>query len=159
MAWSSNRHGIVAESNAAEGAEAAVDRQYDARHERRGLAAEKAYGAMEFRVIPEAPPTGEGPTCETSGVVAPIIAAITAFQGIQALKILAGRHDAVARGLYCVDLPLVQEFVPARMRGFIGGLVTVFIPLGVMISSALAAFISASEASEGSSVLSRANSV
>jgi putative MFS transporter len=29
-------------------------------------------------------------------------------------------------GLYCVDLPLVQEFVPARMRGFIGGLVTVF---------------------------------
>ena len=44
-------------------------------------------------------------------------------------------------GLYCVDLPLVQEFVPARMRGFIGGLVTVFIPLGVMISSALAAFL------------------
>ena len=44
-------------------------------------------------------------------------------------------------GLYCVDLPLVQEFVPARMRGFIGGLVTVFIPLGVMISSALAAFV------------------
>lgn len=44
-------------------------------------------------------------------------------------------------GLYCVDLPLVQEFVPARMRGFIGGLVTVFIPLGVMLSSALAAFV------------------
>lgn len=43
-------------------------------------------------------------------------------------------------GLYCVDLPLVQEFVPARMRGFIGGLVTVFIPLGVMIASAFAAF-------------------
>ena len=40
-------------------------------------------------------------------------------------------------GLYCVDLPLVQEFVPARMRGFIGGLVTVFIPLGVMIASAV----------------------
>lgn len=44
-------------------------------------------------------------------------------------------------GLYCVDLPLVQEFVPARMRGFIGGLVTVFIPLGVMIASSLAAFV------------------
>jgi MFS transporter, putative metabolite:H+ symporter len=43
-------------------------------------------------------------------------------------------------GLYCVDLPLVQEFVPARMRGFIGGLVTVFIPLGVMASASLAAF-------------------
>jgi len=43
-------------------------------------------------------------------------------------------------GLYCVDLPLVQEFVPVRMRGFIGGLVTVFIPLGVMIASSFAAF-------------------
>ena len=43
-------------------------------------------------------------------------------------------------GLYVVDLPLVQEFVPARMRGFIGGLVTVFIPLGVMIASSFAAF-------------------
>jgi putative MFS transporter len=45
-------------------------------------------------------------------------------------------------GLYCVDLPLVQEFVPARMRGFIGGIVTVFIPLGVMIASSFAAFFS-----------------
>ena len=43
-------------------------------------------------------------------------------------------------GLYCVDLPLVQEFVPARMRGRIGGLVTVFIPLGVLIASSFAAF-------------------
>src|SRR6195952_4168402 len=47
-------------------------------------------------------------------------------------------------GLYCVDLPLVQEFVPARMRGFIGGLVTVFIPLGVMIASSFAAFATGS---------------
>ncbi len=46
-------------------------------------------------------------------------------------------------GLYCVDLPLVQEFVPARMRGFIGGLVTVFIPLGVMFAASFAAFFSA----------------
>ena len=44
-------------------------------------------------------------------------------------------------GLYCVDLPLVQEFVPTRMRGFIGGIVTVFIPLGVMIAAALGAFL------------------
>src|SRR5476649_1073649 len=27
-------------------------------------------------------------------------------------------------GLYCVDLPLVQEFMPTSKRGFIGGLVT-----------------------------------
>jgi MFS transporter, putative metabolite:H+ symporter len=44
-------------------------------------------------------------------------------------------------GLYCVDLPLVQEFMPTRLRGFIGGLVTAFIPLGVMIASVLGAFL------------------
>jgi len=44
-------------------------------------------------------------------------------------------------GLYCVDLPLVQEFVPASKRGFVGGLVTAFIPLGVMLGSVLGAFL------------------
>ena len=44
-------------------------------------------------------------------------------------------------GLYCVDLPLVQEFVPASRRGFIGGLVTAFIPIGVMVGSILGAFL------------------
>jgi len=31
-------------------------------------------------------------------------------------------------GLYCVDLPLVQEFMPARKRGFVGGIVTASSP-------------------------------
>jgi putative MFS transporter len=44
-------------------------------------------------------------------------------------------------GLYCVDLPLVQEFVPASKRGFVGGLVTAFIPLGVMLGSVLGAYL------------------
>ena len=44
-------------------------------------------------------------------------------------------------GLYCVDLPLVQEFMPASKRGFIGGLVTAFIPIGVMIGSLCAGFL------------------
>ena len=44
-------------------------------------------------------------------------------------------------GLYCVDLPLVQEFMPASERGFIGGLVTAFIPLGVLLGSVLGAFL------------------
>ena len=44
-------------------------------------------------------------------------------------------------GLYCVDLPLVQEFVPTKKRGTIGGLVTCFIPIGVMIGSVLGAFL------------------
>jgi MFS transporter, putative metabolite:H+ symporter len=44
-------------------------------------------------------------------------------------------------GLYVVDLPLVQEFVPTRWRGAIGGLVTACIPLGVMLASGIAAFL------------------
>src|SRR5947199_2781561 len=44
-------------------------------------------------------------------------------------------------GLYCVDLPLVQEFMPASKRGFVGGLVTAFIPLGVLLGSVLGAYL------------------
>jgi putative MFS transporter len=44
-------------------------------------------------------------------------------------------------GLYCVDLPLVQEFMPARKRGFIGGLVTCFIPIGVMFGAIAGGFL------------------
>jgi MFS family permease len=44
-------------------------------------------------------------------------------------------------GLYCVDLPLVQEFMPASKRGFVGGLVTAFIPLGVLVGSILGAYL------------------
>jgi putative MFS transporter len=48
-------------------------------------------------------------------------------------------------GLYCVDLPLVQEFMPTSKRGFIGGLVTCVIPLGTGLGGVLAAFIPSSE--------------
>lgn len=40
-------------------------------------------------------------------------------------------------GLYSVDLPLVQEYVPTSKRGFIGGLVTVFVPAGLLLGSVL----------------------
>jgi MFS transporter, putative metabolite:H+ symporter len=43
-------------------------------------------------------------------------------------------------GLYCVDLPLVQEFVPASKRGFVGGLVTSSVPVGVLLGAALGAY-------------------
>jgi MFS transporter, putative metabolite:H+ symporter len=44
-------------------------------------------------------------------------------------------------GLYVVDLPLVQEFMPTSKRGFIGGLVTCFIPLGTMLGAVLGAYL------------------
>jgi MFS transporter, putative metabolite:H+ symporter len=42
-------------------------------------------------------------------------------------------------GLYCVDLPLVQEFVPSAKRGRVGGLVTASVPLGILLGAVLGA--------------------
>jgi putative MFS transporter len=47
-------------------------------------------------------------------------------------------------GLYCVDLPLVQEFVPSQFRGRVSGIVTAFIPIGAMIASFSAAYLTPS---------------
>lgn len=44
-------------------------------------------------------------------------------------------------GLYCVDLPLVQEFVPSSKRGLVGGIVTAAVPLGVGLGSVLSAYL------------------
>jgi putative MFS transporter len=43
-------------------------------------------------------------------------------------------------GLFTVDLPLVQEFVPTSKRGFVGGLVTSLLPIGAIMGAALGAF-------------------
>ncbi len=48
-------------------------------------------------------------------------------------------------GLYCVDLPLVQEFMPSSKRGWVGGLVTCIIPIGVGLGSVLGAFMGADQ--------------
>ena len=44
-------------------------------------------------------------------------------------------------GLYCVDLPLVQEFVSSAKRGFVGGLVTCAIPVGIGLGAVLGAYL------------------
>src|ERR1700719_3157946 len=43
-------------------------------------------------------------------------------------------------GLYCVDLPLVQEFVPPSKRGMVGGLVTAAVPIGILMGALLGAY-------------------
>src|SRR5215470_9899705 len=48
-------------------------------------------------------------------------------------------------GLYCVDLPLVQEFMPTSKRCWIGGLVTCVIPIGVGLGAVLGAFLGADQ--------------
>jgi len=39
-------------------------------------------------------------------------------------------------------LPLVQEFVPSAKRGFIGGMITCTVPIGIMMGSIMGAFLS-----------------
>jgi MFS transporter, putative metabolite:H+ symporter len=46
-----------------------------------------------------------------------------------------------AAGLYAVDLPLVQEFVPTSKRGMAGGLVTATIPIGSALGAVSGAFL------------------
>src|ERR1700751_4693734 len=48
-------------------------------------------------------------------------------------------------GLYCVDLPLVQEFMPSSKRGWTGGVVTCVIPLGIGVGSVLGSAIGSGE--------------
>jgi putative MFS transporter len=44
-------------------------------------------------------------------------------------------------GLYCVILPLVQEFVPSSKRGNVSGLVTAAVPLGLGLGAVLGAWL------------------
>lgn len=47
-----------------------------------------------------------------------------------------------AGGLYCVDLPLVQEFMPSRLRGSVSGLITSMVPAGFLLGSGMVAVLS-----------------
>ena len=51
---------------------------------------------------PVPPATGDAASCETAGIVAPAIAAVTAFQSAEALKLLVGA--APARGVFTCDV-------------------------------------------------------
>jgi adenylyltransferase/sulfurtransferase len=55
-------------------------------------------------LLEEMPPPGSGPTCDTAGVVAPIVHVVAGIQAAEALKLLAGREESLNRGLVAVDL-------------------------------------------------------
>ncbi len=55
-------------------------------------------------VLEEQPPPGSGPTCDTAGVVAPIVHVIAGIQAGEALKLLAGRSEALLPGMVTIDL-------------------------------------------------------
>ena len=55
-------------------------------------------------VLGERPAPASAETCDTAGVIAPIVQVVAGIQGAEALKLLAGRHDALVGGLFTVDL-------------------------------------------------------
>ena len=67
-------------------------------------------------VMGDRPDAGSAPTCDTAGVVAPIVQVIAGVQGAEALKLLAGRAEALLGGLLTVDL-WAGTFEVADLRG------------------------------------------
>jgi len=58
-----------------------------------------------LRCVMEAmPEPGSGPTCDTAGVIAPIVAVIGSIQSAEALKILVGDIDKLHRSLLRIDV-------------------------------------------------------
>jgi adenylyltransferase/sulfurtransferase len=55
-------------------------------------------------VLGDMPAPGSGPTCDTAGVVAPIVHVVAGIQGGEALKLLAGRVESLLPGIVTVDL-------------------------------------------------------
>src|SRR5438045_1622418 len=54
---------------------------------------------------PEAPPPpGVSPTCDTAGILAPIINVIASLQASEAIKILSGHREATSRVLTVFEL-------------------------------------------------------
>lgn len=55
-------------------------------------------------LMQEAPPPGTTPTCDTAGILGPIVNVIASWQAAEAIKILSGHRDSINRTLTVVEL-------------------------------------------------------
>ena len=55
-------------------------------------------------LMADAPPPGATPTCDTAGVLAPIVGVVASIEAAEALKILSGNRASVSRRLTIIDL-------------------------------------------------------
>lgn len=60
----------------------------------------------------EAPPPGVTPTCDTAGVLGPVVAMIANYQAAEAIKLLVGKFETVARSMLNLDLGsnMIRQF-------------------------------------------------
>jgi molybdopterin/thiamine biosynthesis adenylyltransferase len=54
--------------------------------------------------LPEPPPAASMPTCESAGVLAPIVSVVAAYQAMEAIKLLSGKAAAVNPQLTVFDM-------------------------------------------------------
>src|SRR5437660_1466326 len=64
-------------------------------------------------VFEAAPAPGEAGTCETAGVLGPIVSIVASFQAAEAFKILTGQFDRINRDLIYID---VWENITRRIK-------------------------------------------
>lgn len=69
------------------------------------------------------------------------ILALTPENGWKFLSVFRFFVGVGVGGLYCVILPLVQEFMPSSKRGTVSGLVTAAVPLGLGLGAVLGAYL------------------
>ncbi len=55
-------------------------------------------------VFPEPPPPGDAPTCDTAGVIGPAVAAVTAYQSAEIIKLALGATGLLNRALLSIDV-------------------------------------------------------
>jgi adenylyltransferase/sulfurtransferase len=55
-------------------------------------------------VFESAPPPEMSPTCDTAGVIAPAVNVVASFQSTEAIKLLAGKREAINRSLTSIDV-------------------------------------------------------
>ncbi len=55
-------------------------------------------------LMTEPPPPGTSPTCDTAGILGPIVNLIASIQANEAIKILSGHAEAVSKSLTLIDL-------------------------------------------------------
>lgn len=72
-------------------------------------------------VIRDCPPPGAAPTCDTAGIMGPVVSVIAAIEAMEAIKIAGGKRDAISRVLTVVDMWDTQwrriDVSPLRERG------------------------------------------